>query len=211
MLAPARRTCNSCAGARALAHRFHYLENLGSDLSELVEAQRESFRKPGDGEQPAAMDAAPPSAGEAEPAPRAEGDGRPPDPAVPEPIARFVPSEQWRRHSDYVAHLAKKFEEGIVDKASDTRCASCGTGDERGGAARSLRNYLNAHSPKSEEDSWAHRKFMMYRRLRPTCGVPAVAQGSLPQGRSSRVCYLHLSVSRTLGNKTELCLFFCLF
>ena len=69
-------------------------------------------------------------------------------------------------------------------------------GDVRGGAARSLRNYLNAHSPKSEEDSWAHRKFMMYRRLRPTCGVPAVAQGPLPQGRSSRVCYPHLSVSR---------------
>ena len=69
-------------------------------------------------------------------------------------------------------------------------------GDVRGGAARSLRNYLNAHSPKPEEDSWAHRKFMMYRRLRPTCGVPAVAQGPLPQGRSSRVCYPHLSVSR---------------
>ena len=69
-------------------------------------------------------------------------------------------------------------------------------GGVRGGAARSFRNYLNVHSPKSEEDSWAHRKFMMYRRLRPTCGVPAVAQGPLPQGRSSRVCYPHLSVSR---------------
>ena len=69
-------------------------------------------------------------------------------------------------------------------------------GGVRGGAARSSRNYLNAHSPKSEEDSWAHRKFMMYRRLCPTCGVPAVAQGPLPQGRSSRVCYPHLSVSR---------------
>ena len=84
------RTCNSCAGARALAHRFHGLENLGRDLGELVEVQRESFRKPGDGEQPAAMHAAPPSAGEAEPAPRADDDGRPPDPAVPLPAAPSV-------------------------------------------------------------------------------------------------------------------------
>jgi len=35
---------------------------------------------------------------------------------VPEPIAHFVPGQQWNRPSDYVEHLAKKFEDGVVDQ-----------------------------------------------------------------------------------------------
>ena len=43
-------------------------------------------------------------------------DGTPGCPSDPvQPKAYFAPSDQWRRPSDYVAHLAHQFEEGKPD------------------------------------------------------------------------------------------------
>ena len=78
--------------------------------------QRSFAGKAGESERLATDADAPPSADEAQPAPAP--DGCPPDPVAREPIARFAPSDQWRRPHDYVAHLAHKFEEGAPDAAT---------------------------------------------------------------------------------------------
>ena len=90
------------AGVCALAQRFDGPRDVGNELRALVTAQRRC-KKHGEVERFAAGNDAPSSADDAQPQPQVVVDGRPPGPAVQEPLARFVAGEQWRRPSDYVA------------------------------------------------------------------------------------------------------------
>ena len=47
--------------------------------------------------------------------------GLPDEPQAPEPQAYFAPCDQWRLPSDYVRHLADRFEKGILDPVTCLR------------------------------------------------------------------------------------------
>ena len=103
--------------------RYETLSHLEpNELKELVEAQRKSWKSKDDGPEPDQDCPAPPAR---------EDRGCPSDPQEhsnehasrrgPEPQAYFAPNDTWRRPSDYVAHLAQRFEEGPIDPTTGKR------------------------------------------------------------------------------------------
>ena len=102
-----------------LLEPFEGLSRLGrSALREVVDIQRRSLGRKdvNDGDAHRSEDV-PPDPEDAAP------HGRSPS-SVPTPIAKFAPCDQWRRPSDYVAHLASRFEDG-------TRCKKTGKFERR--------------------------------------------------------------------------------
>ena len=128
---PAPRNREDGADRRAsdvqkdILQRYEALGNLEpAVLKELVSAQRKSWKSKNDDAEPSDQDCPAP------PAP--EDSGRPSDPHAdyssqkpprrgPEAKAYFAPNDAIRRPSDYVALLAKKFEEGCVDPTTGNR------------------------------------------------------------------------------------------
>ena len=114
------------AAARDLSERFGGLESLGDELKHLVSVQRSFAGKVGMTEQLAPGDVEHlPADDEAGLAHLSDADPVAGDPRSQAsnhtPVARFAPNDQWRRPHDYVAHLAAKFEEGIVDATTGSK------------------------------------------------------------------------------------------
>ena len=102
-------------GLRALTQRFVGLTHLGASLRDVATVQRHFAGKPGEVERLRPDDDVPPQdLGESPPS--APISGRPSD-----PVAYFAPSDLWRRPSDYVAHLATRFEEGPLNEETGRR------------------------------------------------------------------------------------------
>ena len=78
--------------------------------------QRQFAGKPGEVERLGPCEQAPPPDDDDIPAPLPHSSGPP-----SEPVSYFAPNDQWRRPSDYVAHLAARFEAGPLDQETGQR------------------------------------------------------------------------------------------
>ena len=159
--------------------RYEGLSDLSAEaLKELVQAQRKLWMSKSSEAQTDADCPAAPVAGES---------GGPSDPQDqanesaprrrPEPKAFFAPSDAWRRPSDYVAHLAKKFEEGPVDPATGGRAPRTLKRDQALFVATFANACNAAWDDEQEEIPWDRRRtFQMLLMGQGGSGKTAIVQ-----------------------------------
>ena len=97
-------------GLRSTEELYAPLGDPALNLKALAETQRKFWTSKQNADKPEAAQPVPPDAPEA-----------PQQTEGPEPQAHFAPCTDWRLPSDYVAHLAKKFEAGPIDPSTKKR------------------------------------------------------------------------------------------